>query len=345
MAGAGSSGWVRTVTGDLAAERLGGTDYHEHAFHHSPLLPADTLDDPSAAVAEFRLLAESFDAVVDATPIGLGRRSADLATVARETGLTVLASTGRHRDAHYAEQPWLLELDEDRLAEILTRELTVGLARDDDQYRDRPPAEVETAGGAERPVRAGVLKAGIDYWSISPAERGTLAAVARAQRSTGAPVMVHTERCSAAHELLDLLAEHGVEPARVAIAHADRNPDPGLHAELAARGAFLGYDGAGRHKEWPDSVLIALTADLVRAGHGDRILLGNDLARRSSWVVHDGLPGLGYLGRRYLPRLARVVGQDAVTRMVRNNAADWLAWRPAGQGSTMERAEEPTWDG
>lgn len=56
--------------------------------------------------------------------------------------------------------------------------------------------------------------------------------------------------------MLETLESAGVPANRVVLAHLDRNPDPGLHAELAATGAYLGYDGAARAKYWPDSVLL-----------------------------------------------------------------------------------------
>ena len=58
--------------------------------------------------------------------------------------------------------------------------------------------------------------------------------------------MVHLEHGSAAFELLEVLASDEVRPEAVLLAHIDRNPDPGLHAELAAAGAYLGYDGFAR---------------------------------------------------------------------------------------------------
>ena len=57
--------------------------------------------------------------------------------------------------------------------------------------------------------------------------------------------MVHLEHGSAAFELLEVLASDEVRPEAVLLAHIDRNPDPGVHPELAA-GAYLGYDGFAR---------------------------------------------------------------------------------------------------
>ena len=82
------------------------------------------------------------------------------------------------------------------------------------------------ANEAGLPVRAGVLKAGIDYWGWTEFERRVLAAVADAHARTALPVMVHLEHGSAAFELLEVLASDGVRPEAVLLAHVDRNPDP-----------------------------------------------------------------------------------------------------------------------
>lgn len=310
--------FVRTVAGDVAPPLLGRVDYHEHLFQVSPLLPGDELDDEGASRGEAGLLRGSgFESMVDATPIGLGRNPLALARIAAAAGLTVVATTGAHREAHYGPASPLHHLPAEQRAELFLRDLTRGLPATD-------------AGGAAAPtgVRAGVVKAGIGYWSISAFERATLDAVASASAVTGAPVMVHLEFCTAAHQVLDRLAAGGVPPSRVALAHADRDPDPVLHLELAARGAFLGYDGMARPRTRSDAELIALTAAVVAAGGADAILLGGDVARRTRYAAYGGLPGLAYLGERYLPRLRRAVGDDAVARMTTANPQRWLAWAP-----------------
>ncbi len=93
---------VRTVLGDESASELGRVNYHEHLFQVSPLLPGDELEDEAASQAEAILLRSSgFDTMVDATPVGLGRNPEAVARISRATGLTVVATTGAHRDAHY----------------------------------------------------------------------------------------------------------------------------------------------------------------------------------------------------------------------------------------------------
>lgn len=319
---------VRTVLGDIDPSQLGRVDYHEHLFQVSPLLVGDELDDEDASGEEAGLLrASGFEAMVDATPFGLGRDPAAVARISAATGLDVVATTGRHREAHYGPDHPMQVWGADRLAALFVSDLTRGMAADDAAVFETPDVPLAAGPGGE-PVRAGMLKGGADYWRISPFERTTLVAVARAHRVTGAPVMVHLEFGTAAHEVLDLLETEGVAADRVVLAHADRDPDPGLHVSLAERGAHLGYDGFARPRTRSDAELLALTVAVVERGAGDRILLGGDVARRTRYIAYGGMPGLAYLGDRYLPRLREAVGDDAVHRMLVTTPARFLTLRP-----------------
>lgn len=317
---------VRTVTGDVDVADLGAVNYHEHLFQRSPLLPGDDLDDEDASSREAAELRDSgFAAMVDATPLGLGRRPDAIRRISRATGVIVVMTTGAHRREHYAGDHPLLTASEDELATAFLRDLTVGaaegLAPDSADPQRAPDPDPDAA------PRAGVLKVGLGYWRIDDAARRAIAAVGAAHRATGAPVMVHLEHGTAAHEALDALAAVGVASDRVALAHVDRNPDPGLHAELAARGSFLGYDGAARARDWPDSVLIDCLTETARRGGADRVLLGGDVARATRYRAYGGIPGLRYLGERFVPRLRDAAGDDVVERVLRRNPAAWLAWR------------------
>lgn len=315
---------IRTVLGDIDPALLGSTNYHEHLFQVSPLLPGDELDDEDASGAEAALLKKSgFAAMVDATPFGLGRNPEAIARISASAGLHVIATTGRHREAHYGEEHPMQVWTAEQLAELFIGEVTRGMPVDDAVVFESPDVPfARTPHG--RPVRAGMLKGGIDYWRISPFERTTLDALAAAHRATRAPIMVHLEFCTAAHEVLDLLAAEGVASDQVALAHADRDPDAGLHASLAERGAYLGYDGFARPRTRSDAELLELTAAVVSQVGADRILLGGDVARRTRYISYGGMPGLAYLGDRYLPRLRSLIGADAVERMLVANPARLL---------------------
>lgn len=315
---------IRTVLGDIDPATLGRTNYHEHLFQITPLLPGDELDDEDASAAEAGLLKTSgFAAMVDATPFGLGRNPEAVARISKATGMAVVATTGRHREAHYGDDHPMQVWNAEQLAELFIADVTAGMPADDAVVFESPDVPIARMPD-RKPVRAGMLKAGIDYWRISPFERTTLDALAAAHRITNAPVMVHLEFCTAAHEVLDLLAAQGVASDRVVLAHADRDPDPVLHVSLAERGAYLGYDGFARPRTRSDAELLALTEKVVEGVGADRILLGGDVARRTRYISYGGMPGLAYLGERYLPRLRSAVGADAVERMLVANPARLL---------------------
>lgn len=365
---------IRTVLGDVDGAALGVVNYHEHLFQVSPLLPGDELDDEAKSRVEAELLVESgTNSMIDATPIGLGRRPEDLARISAETGLGIVATTGVHREAHYGAGHWLRALSVAELSSRFTADLLHGMAAVDAPPGESTPgsvgAVVGTAAAAAyggEPIRAGVLKAGIGYWSITHFERTVLDAVSRSQLDSvgwagaaveagmelsgaelsgagqwspvpsgpvlsgnaapGAPVMIHLEFGTAAHEVLDVLESNGVPASRVVLAHADRNPDIGLHLELASRGAYLGYDGMARPKGQTDAEIIALTAGVVAGGGGDRILLGGDVARRTRYVGYGGMPGLAYLMARFVPRVRDTIGEAALTKILVANPVAALSW-------------------
>ncbi|MTV27085.1 aryldialkylphosphatase [Nitriliruptoraceae bacterium ZYF776] len=306
---------VRTVLGDLAPASFGRTDYHEHLLQVSPLLPDDGLDDVEVSRRETELLRDAgMDALVELTPIGLGRDPAGVRAIAEATGVHVVIATGVHREAHYPDDHPVRGWDLATLVERFVDELETGTSLD--PFRE----------GAPRGPRAGVIKVGTGYWSISAFERQVLEAAGEAHRRTGAPVVCHLELGTAAHEVADLLESAGVARHRLVLAHADRNPDPGLHLELTASGVVLGYDGPGRVKYWPDQVLLDCLVRVAEGGGADQVLLGGDVARRSSFEAAGGLPGMAYLPRRFVPRLRQVGGDDLVHRVLVSTPARVFAW-------------------
>ena len=294
---------VRTVLGDIAPADLGPCDAHEHLFLATPAQPGEDFLDRDKATDEARTLhAAGARSLVDWTPLGLGRDLDGLAHVARATGLHVVAATGLHRDAHY----------------------TAG-----DPYRAAAVDELSKRFEAELAGRCGVIKAGASYHHLTPFEEKAFEAVAAAHVHTGAPVCVHTQHGTMGLVLVERLESLGVRPSAVILAHVDRNPDAGEHAETASTGATLQLDGPGRAKYWPDSTILQLIADLAERGHAERLLLGGDVGRRGMLRAYGGGPGLDYVFARFKPRLERELGSDLSEQIFVRNPARAFAWDPA----------------
>ena len=302
---------VRTVRGDIDPDELGPCDAHEHLFLVTPAQPGEEFSELDKAIAEAEtLVAAGARSLIDWTPIGLGRDLDGLAAVSEATGLHIVAATGLHRDAHYAVADPLRSGSADSLAA---------------QFAGEVGARSLADGGG---VPCGVIKVGASYHRVTPFERKAFEAAAAAHARTGAPVCVHTEHGTMGLAIVELLGNLGVPAASVVLAHLDRNPDAGEHAETATTGAWLQLDGPGRTKYWPDSVVLRLIADLAERNFAGRLLLGGDTGRRSMMRAYGGGPGLDYVFRRFKPRLERELGVDLSQRIFVDNPARAFAFEP-----------------
>jgi 5-phospho-D-xylono-1,4-lactonase len=296
---------VRTVRGDVEPSELGPTDAHEHLFFITPIQPGDEFADVDRAIEEAEtLVAAGGRTLVDWTPLGLGRDPEGLLRVSEATGLHVVAATGVHRDAHY-------------LADDPLRSIAV------DDLADRFVSDVTGSG-----VRSGIVKVGASYHRLQPLERTAFAAAAEAHRRTGVPVCVHTEHGTMGLRIVEHLAGLGVPPDSIVLAHLDRNPDAGEHAETGNAGAWLQLDGPGRTKYWPDSTILQLISDLAERGLAGRLLLGGDTGRSSTMRAYGGGPGLDYVFARFKPRLERELGEELSRRIFVENPARAFAFEP-----------------
>ena len=320
MTGAeGSSAQVLTVLGLLPASALGVTDSHDHLALRSVALAGQEFDDAEKATEEVReAKATGLQSLVELTPIGLGRDPALMRRVATATGVNVIGATGFHRDAHYPTGHWVFAATDKLLRDRMVTDIERGMHPGD--WND-PALPLDEA-------RAGVIKMGASYQRVSKQERRRLEAAVQVALTTGVAIVCHTEVGTAGDEIIDICEAAGLPTDRLILAHPDRNPDPELHVELAARGVYLEYDTCGRIKYRPDSDLLRLISEVVGAGFGDRILLGLDLGRRDYFRAYDGGPGMRYLLGTFVPRLERRIGAESVRRLLVDNPARAFALAP-----------------
>lgn len=311
---------VETSLGALPAAGLGRVNAHDHVIIDGGLTvvkePDFRLDSVAKATEEIaRWRDAGGGAVVDAMPFGCGRNVTKLIAVSAATGVPIVVPTGFQKSSYYLPDHWQHRYDEETVAHLLIAECKDGV--DENNY-DGPVVKRSA-------VKAGFIKVAGDYQVVSGTTRKLIRATGRAHRLTGVPVLVHTEMGTAGETLLDLLEEAGVPPHRVMLCHLDRNPDPYVHSRLAERGAFLQYDTPGRIKYQAESVVIRLMRERFDAGHGDRLLLGGDMARRSYWTSYGGGPGFDYLLTHFTRRLRQEgFTEEELEALWQKNPARWL---------------------
>jgi 5-phospho-D-xylono-1,4-lactonase len=299
-----SVGRVRTFLEDIDATEMGFTYSHEHIVCVPPYwkergkddLLLDVKEKSKLDVMDFANLGGR--TIVDATAIDYGRCLEDVVNISRETGVQIIGTAGFNKSFL-----WEAHLDE-RLKQLLGDYDTFTDWIDQSSINDLVNHVIqEVEEGMEgTKYKAGQVKFGTGYNSITPLEEKTIRAVARAHLETKAPIHSHTEAGTMALEQIEILKQEGVNLRHLSIGHMDRNLDPYMHIQVAKTGAFLSFDGIAKVKYAPESSRIKAILDLVRAGFEDQILVSGDTARKSYYKHYNYGLGLEYIKKTWVPR-------------------------------------------
>lgn len=289
--------FLHTTLGDYPADTLGTILPHEHIFVDLGPLDAHSyahadVDEVVRVMLPYVRAAQTagVTALVECTPIGVGRRVDIVKAVSEAAAFPVVVATGIYREPWVPA--WAHAASESELTAWLVGELTVG---------------IETTG-----VRAAWIKLSAGDDGITPVEAKILRAAAQAGRETGALIGSHTIRGRVVRDQLDILTAAGYRADRFLWIHTQAEPDFTLHLELAQRGVWLEYDAIGS-PNFPDAWFIDHIQRLLDAGYGSQLLLSHDRGWYDPSKPHGGtqLP-YTYLSETFLPAL-RASGVDAAT--------------------------------
>ena len=284
---------VQTVRGPVAPETIGFTLPHEHTaialwhiqgrWDYWELTP----DEPIIEAELGRFKAAGGSCLVDLTLPGVGRDPARLAELSARTGLHIVMGCGWYRGAYYPPEALIDRRSVDDLADELVREATDGMG--------------------ERGVRPGIIgEIGTDKPWLSPAEERVHRAAARAARRTGLAITTHAVLSDVGLAQLKVFEEEGVDPARVVIGHADSYPSLDHYLEIVRRGANVEFDFLGMTftpmERKGEGRIAGFVLELLARGHGDRVLLSQDVCHTSQLTHYDG-NGYTHLHESFLPRL------------------------------------------
>lgn len=280
---------VNTTLGPLTVDQLGCVNVHEHIIldaSENPHIPEDFdhthLDKMAQELTDWK--AAGGGAIVDASPISVGRNINLLAQVSQSAHVPLIVSTGFHKLSYYPASHWLYSESVEKIIDILVSEVHDGILID-----DRHPSTSERSE-----VRAGIFKLGIDPAGVTSSFQKLLNATANAMRQTSAQLMIHTEPDVPFSDLTAIIDRHAIPPQRVMLCHLGKSSDITIYIQLLEAGYYLEFDEMIRPNP-PLSWLAEQILNLFERGHGGQILFAGDLARRSYWTSYDGQPGLGYL--------------------------------------------------
>jgi phosphotriesterase-related protein len=276
---------VETVRGPVDTAELGRTYMHEHVFVLTPdvqLNYPEHWGDEEARVADAvtklrAAAAQGTRTFVDPTVIGLGRYIPRIATIAEQVPeLNLIVATGCYT---YDTVPFFFHFRGPALSAAVGVEVP-------DPMVDMFVKDI-TDGIAGTGVRAAFLKCAIDEQGMTTDVARIMRAVARAHRTTGAPITVHTHPGHRTGlEVKRLLAdEEGVDPTRVVLGHSGDSTDADHLAELADHGFILGMDRFGIHAgEATFEKRCDIVIEMCRRGYADRMVLSHDAACYIDWI-------------------------------------------------------------
>ena len=351
---------AETVLGPIPADELGLTLVHEHvlfdvsdywnepgeasrvaragrrvsieelgALRYDPFLLRDNLihGDVDTAVRELEAFAHLGGmTVVDATNVSMGRDPLALRTISRRTGLHIIMGCG-----YYTE----ISLDETfrrRNVDDLTDELVRDVRH----------------GVGDTGIRAGIIGEVGTSSPVTEAERRSLVASARAQASTGAPLMVHLDGWAReGHAVLDIIEHEGADASRVILCHMNPScEDLTYQAGLAERGAFIEYDMMGMANVYPtarccpdDERSLRGVRRLMDAGHAGQVLLSQDVFLKSMLRCYGGL-GYTHVLDTLVPIAAAVgIGEAELMAFLTTNARAAIVTPGVAPPDTRDRLE------
>jgi len=286
-----------TTLGAFAADQLGMILPHEHIF--VDLGPIEAESYRSADVDDVirvmrpeieKIKQQGITALVECTPVGVGRRADIDLAVSKATAFPVVLPTGIYREPWVP--PWAQEASETQLFEWMLGELT---------------DQIEACG-----VPAAWIKVSAGDDGITPCESKILRAAARAGAATNAIIGSHTIRGRVARDQLEIIEAAGYTADRFIWIHTQAEPDFALHCEMAQRGAWLEYDAIGS-SQIDDTTFINWILRLVEAGYGEKLLLSHDRGWYDPSKPGGGIPKpYTYLCETFLPKL-RSAGVDEGT--------------------------------
>lgn len=311
---------VNTTRGRVKASELGFTLMHEHMAMVDPAMRrafADWFDEETFAALGVpqlrRARSEGICTMLYPTPISLGRDVRLIARLARESGITLIVSTG----LYYFDYPSVNAPDPQWLSKLFVRELLDGCEGTD--------------------ICAAAIKCATEEPAISETNACVLKACAIASNETGAPILAHSNALNQnGLAQVELFKAMGVDLEKTVICHVDEAPGPEYALRLLDSGAIIGFDRFGLIGRTTTEKRIEILKELLRRGYASRIVIGHDSHLYEdfwrSWHTEKYAPqsetnNFHVFSSQVIPRLlADGAAQSQIDQMTIRNPARLLDW-------------------
>jgi phosphotriesterase-related protein len=260
---------VQTVQGPVEADELGLTLAHEHVRFRDEAVAEqwpgrydDQLELEAAMLAVNQAKDRGVRTIVDPTAMFGGRDVRFMARVAEQTGVRIVACTGIYSYDYLPH--YFANRDVDVMADHFVEDIEIGVQGTD--------------------IRAAFLKCAADAAGVTDNVEKIHRACARASMQTGAPIMAHSmPAVGTGPRQLEIFREEGVDMTKVHVAHCGDSDDLDYIEWLLEQGVYVGLDRYGLEMYLPIDKRNSTTAELLRRGHVERLMISQDFCATIDW--------------------------------------------------------------
>lgn len=296
---------IQTVKGPIKAKDLGITMSHEHLALNLTRVRGD--DDSDFSCEETiihevkRMMDYGVRSVIEVTCNDMGRDVRQLVRISDASDLNIVCATGFYLHQYHPE--YVLSGEADAICDIFCRDILEGI------------------DGTN--VRAGVIgEVASSHKEITPSEKKVLKAAAKASVITGLAVTTHCQLGTMAMEQSLLLQTEGMDPDKIVLGHLDLTNDRDYHLQVLKTGVNIGFDTIGKTAYLPDETRADNLMWLLEHGFEDRIVLSQDISRRSYFSENKHHSGYMSVMKDFLPLLRqRGIGKETLNKLLVQNPA------------------------
>lgn len=296
---------IQTIGGLIPPEDLGITMCHEHlALDLSPVRGEDdsNFNDMDLIRSEvMKMKAFGVQSVVEVSCNDMGRNPKQLNMLSERCGIHIVAATGFYLEPYHSD--FVKHACPEELAEVFCHDIQVGM------------------DGTN--LKAGVIgEVASSEPDMAPSEEKVLIAAAIAGKKTGCAVTTHCQLGYLALEQSSLLQRHGMNPGKIILGHMDLMDNRRYHEEVLRTGVNIGFDTVGKTSYLSDEARADNLMWLIERGFEDRIVLSQDISRKSYLSVNGSHSGYMAVMKDFIPLLeARGLTEETKKKLLITNPA------------------------